>query len=128
MTRLPFDPGKGLILVTALLSGPSGSSRVRLALDTVATMTIVRTGILVSLGYDTAAADERVRITTASGVEYAPRIVAGQIEALGLRRENFPILAHTLPPTTTVDGLLGLDFLRESVLKIDLIEGYVELS
>ena len=69
MTRLPFDPCKGLILVTALLSGPF---RVRLALDTGATMTIVRTGILVSLGYDTAAADERVRITTASGVEYVP--------------------------------------------------------
>lgn len=90
-------------------------------------MTIVRTAILVSLGYDTAAAEERVRITTASGVEYVPRLMANRIDALGQRRDNFPVLAHTLPPTTTVDGLLGLDFLRQSVLTIHFVEGFVDL-
>lgn len=127
MTRFPFDAREGLVVVTGSLLGPSGSSRVRLALDTGATMTIVRTAILVSLGYDTAAAEERVRITTASGVEYVPRLMANRIDALGQRRDNFPVLAHTLPPTTTVDGLLGLDFLRQSVLTIHFVEGFVDL-
>lgn len=82
---------------------------------------------MVSLGFDPAGSPDRVRISTASGVEFAARVVADRLEALGRNREAFPILCHTLPPSTTVDGLLGLDFLRGSVLSINLVEGFVEL-
>jgi predicted aspartyl protease len=111
----------------ALLSGPVGITRLRLALDTGATQTVVRAAILVSLGFDPALASERIRITTASGVEYAPKLTAPRLEALGCERCDFPILAHTLPPSATVDGLLGLDFFRGTHLSIDFRKGRVEV-
>lgn len=36
-------------------------------------------------------------------------------------------LAHTLPPSAGVDGLLGLDFFRDHLLSIDFQRGQVSL-
>jgi hypothetical protein len=38
------------------------------------------------------------------------------------------VLSHALPPTTGIDGLLGLDFLRGSVLTIDFQNGQIDLA
>lgn len=128
MTQFGFDSTNGLIVVGTRLWGPLGEFDVRLALDTGATITMVNAQILVSLGYDPALVTDRVRITTASGVEYAARLPISRIEALGRRRDEFQVLCYTLPPSTTVDGLLGLDFFRETSLRIDFRERFVELS
>ncbi|HEX5727570.1 MAG TPA: retropepsin-like aspartic protease [Longimicrobiaceae bacterium] len=123
-----FDPRRGLVVVRAELEGPSGRAILRLALDTGATSTVVNAALLVSIGYDPALAPERVQITTGSGVEFAPRLTVSRVVALGQAREGFPILCHTLPPSSNVDGLLGLDFFRQRTLTIDFRVGQVELS
>lgn len=125
---VPFDPSRGLIVVMARLFGPNGQRAIRLALDTGATMTTVRTGTLVRLGYDPAASEQRVSMTTASGVEYVPRVPVDRIDVLGQHRQAFPVVAHTLPPSATVDGLLGLDFFRGIRLTIDFLEGQITLE
>jgi hypothetical protein len=71
---------------------------------------------------------DRVQVTTASGVEYAPRIRIESLEAIGEVRRDFPLLCHTLPPSAKVDGLLGLDFLRGKRLVIDFRTGTIELD
>ena len=71
---------------------------------------------------------DRIQITTGSGVEFVPRISVSRIEALGKNVEGLAVLAHTLPPTAMVDGLLGLDFLRDARLTIDFTDGTIELS
>jgi hypothetical protein len=38
------------------------------------------------------------------------------------------VLCHTLPPSATVDGVLGLDFMRGSRLLVDLRIGEVTLE
>jgi predicted aspartyl protease len=124
----PFNQRHGLIVVRARLSGPSRTLALRLALDTGANNTLISTRFLVALGYKPAAASKRVRITTASGVESAPRVRVSKIAALGVKREGFPVLAHTLPPSASIDGLLGLDFLRGHVLTIDFRKGRLDLS
>ena len=73
-------------------------------------------------------APERIQVTTGSGVEYVPRLVMSRIKALDQERNNFPVLGHTLPPGVGIDGLLGLDFMREQVLNIDFAQGRVSLS
>ena len=83
---------------------------------------------LTALGYDSSSAPDRIQVTTGSGVEYAARILVRRIEALGQERDNFPVLAHTLPPSASVDGLLGLDFLRGHVIEIDLQRGKVSFT
>jgi hypothetical protein len=72
-------------------------------------------------------APDRVQVTTGSGVEFAPRIAVARIVSLGQQRSQFPVLAHTLPPSASVDGLLGLDFFRGLVVNIDFRQGSVSL-
>jgi predicted aspartyl protease len=123
-----FDPRRGLIVVRAELWGPSGSGVLQLALDTGATSTLVNVGMLVAIGYDPALTVERVQVTTGSGVEFAPRVVLQRVSALGQERLDFPVLGHTLPPSASVDGLLGLDFFRGLDLTIDFRAGRLRLS
>jgi predicted aspartyl protease len=96
--------------------------------DTGATSTLVNVGMLVAIGlrtigYDPAMAAERVQVTTGSGVEFAPRVVMQRVSALGQERLGFPVLGHTLPPSASVDGLLGPDFLRGLNLRNRLSRG-----
>lgn len=124
----PFNAHQGLILVPAQIDGPSGSAIVRLALDTGATTTVINVGLLVAIGYDPALASNRVQISTCSGIEFVPRIVLARLTALGEDRIDFPVLCHTLPPSTGVDGLLGLDVFRGMLLNIDFRTGQLSLT
>lgn len=123
-----FDPERGLVVVQTEVFGPSGSIVLRLALDTGATATMINVAPLAALGYDTSSAPERIQVTTGSGVEFAARIPVSRIRAMGQERDGFPVLAHTLPPSASVDGLLGLDFLRGLIVEIDFQRGCISLT
>src|SRR5690349_12142782 len=114
-----FNPQHGLIIVRVRLFGPTGDTSARLALDTGASATVVRNALLVTIGYDPDALPRTVQFTTGSGVESASRLAVDKIEALDQERLNFSVVAHTLPPTASVDGVLGLDFFRNRILTLD---------
>lgn len=124
----PFNPKRGLVIVQAQVWGPTGSGFLRLALDTGATGTVLNATVLVGLGYNPALAAKRIQITTGSGVEFVPRLPVDRIDALGHTRSTFPILCHTLPPSASVDGLLGLNFFRGRTLGLDFRTGQVTLA
>ena len=123
-----FTPQSGLIIVQSEVFGPSGSVVLRLALDTGATMSMINVAPLTAIGYDPSLAPERVQVTTGSGVEFAPRIPIARIKALGQEHCQVNVLAHTLPPSAGIDGLLGLDFLRGHVLNIDFHQGTISIE
>jgi predicted aspartyl protease len=123
-----FDPSQGLIIVPVRLFGPVGDMIVRLALDTGATSTLINSEIMVLLGYDPATSPNRIQVTTGSGVELCPRVTVQRLEALGKSVNDFPILSHSLPPTSQVDGLLGLDFLRGFQINIDFRNGTITIT
>jgi len=123
-----FDPTEGLIVIPTKMFGPAGDTVVRMALDTGATGSLVNWDVAVFLGYDPAVVTERIQMTTGSGVEFVPQIIVEKIEALGHVHQNFPVLCHTLPPSTTVDGLIGLDFFRGQRLIVDFREGLVTVE
>ncbi len=122
-----FEASHGLIVVPTPMQGENSDPIVRLALDTGATSSMINWDIAVLLGYDPASVNERVQITTGSGVEFAPKIILNKIEVSGKSIENFRILCHTLPPSAMVDGLLGLDFFRGERLTLDFQAGIVNL-
>ena len=124
----PFDAQAGLVIVRAEALGPSGSMVLRLALDTGATSTLISVGPLAAIGYDPSLVADRVQVTTGSGVEFVPRIKVANLKALGETRSAFPVLSHTLPPSATIDGLLGLDFFRGRSLKLDFRRGRLSLE
>jgi len=107
-----FDPGSGLIVLPVHILGPLGGATVNLALDTGASTSVISWGTLTELGYDPAAAPVRSRITTGSELVVAPIVTVDQIETLGKGVTQFSMLCHTLPPSATVDSVLGLDFCR----------------
>ena len=127
-TSFTFNAKQGLIIISARIEGPTGYTYAQVALDTGATSTMINTAKIVSIGYDPAVVPERVQMTTGSGVEFVPLLAIDRIEALGKLRINFPLICHTLPPTAPVDGVLGLDFLRDRRLTIDFRRGRITLK
>lgn len=123
-----FDRLRGLVVVRAEVYGPIASSVLRLALDTGATRTLIDSGVLTSLGYNVTSVTERVQVTTGSGVEAAARMQLSKLVVLGQERLAFAVLSHNLPPTLSVVGVLGLDFLRDQKLTIDFRAGRVTLE
>lgn len=90
-------------------------------------MTMVPPQLLESVGYDLSMVTVRGRITTGSGVETPPRLMVGGVRALGEQRDNLVVIAHALPPSAGVDGVLGLDFFRDRELTIDFRNGLISL-
>jgi len=123
-----FDSNIGLIIVPTKIVGPKRNVLINLALDTGATKTMINWETLDLMGYDPAANSNRIQMTTGSGIEYVPLIDVEQIEALGIIKTGLTIMCHTLPPSATVDGVLGLDFFRDHRLTIDFIEGSIKVE
>lgn len=123
--KIKFDPNQGLIVIPTRLYGPRTDTIVQLALDTGATMSMLNWDVAILLGYDPASSKQRIQVTTGSGVEFAPQIVIKKVEIPGRYLGNFSMLCYTLPPSATVDGLLGLDFFRGTRLTIDLKKGTI---
>ena len=123
-----FDAQYVLVVVRAEIWGPIASAVLRLALDTGATSSMVNTAMLVAIGYDPALTGDRVQVTTGSAIEYVPRVPLTRIAVLGQERSAVSVLAHTLPPSAGVDGLLGLDFFRGQRLCVDFRDGLLELD
>jgi predicted aspartyl protease len=124
----PFNPNRGLIRVRVDLVGPVGNTIVHLALDTGATSTLIGMDPLKLVGYDPAASGQPISVTTAGGVVSSFRLPVQSLTALGRTRTNMSVLGHALPPTSSVDGLLGLDFLRGNVLTIDFFKGEITMT
>ena len=99
-----------------------------MALDTGATHSFVDTKKLENLGYQPNETLNRATVTTGSGEAYAPVLQLIRIQALGQVRESFSVTVIDLPPSATVEGVIGLDFLRGGVLTLDFREGKIDLD
>lgn len=126
--KYSFNAKQGLILTHVELYGPTGSILLRLALDTGATSTMINVAPLTVIGYEPSLASKRIQVTTGSGVEYPPLIIISRIKALDHERYDFALLAHTLPSSAYIDGVLGLDFLRGKILNVDFLNGSITLD
>ena len=125
--KYQFDPKAGIILVKTKVYGPRGDAIINLALDTGATWTLVSWETAVLVGYDPASIQQRTAITTGSGIEYCPKLNLLRVEALGKSVSSLEVLCHTLPPTSRVDGLLGLNFLRQFNVSLNFKQGYITI-
>jgi hypothetical protein len=84
--------------------------------------------MLVAVGYDPNSSTDHVQVTMGGGSASIPRIVLNRLTVLGQHRIGFSVLSHPLPPDAGVDGLLGLDFFRGSILTLDFRNGRISLS
>lgn len=114
-----------VILVTSRLATESAAVLCTFALDTGATRSIVTTSRAATLDLELKPAPP---VVTASRTERPEQGVLARFDALGLVRRDFGILVMDLPAATGIDGLLGLDFLRDTRLTIDFRAGVLSLS
>ena len=115
-----------LLLVRAAVGGADGSVVVlRLLLDTGSSYTVLPVEVVEALGCDTYRPLHRVRMIAASGIIVAPVVAVPWFHCLGIRVEDFPVAAHTLPPEAFVDGLLGMDFLLRCGAVISVKSGEI---
>lgn len=85
----------------------------KLVVDTGASKTVLSWSIMQGLGYDPASVKKRVRLVTASGFELAPQVSVDRFHCLGQEIQGLSVICHDLPFDHYVDGLLGIDFLRQ---------------
>ena len=127
MRRYPLLQAGNLYFTKTAVKGPHGVSVLKLLVDTGSTYTILPIEVLETLGCSPAVSRKHVRITTGSGYVLAPMVTVDWLQALGKKRQEFQVLAHTLPPAGPIDGLLGMDFLVRIKAKLDLAAGTAEI-
>lgn len=98
-----------------------------LLIDTGASYTIVSWETLTSLGIDPASSQTRRALMTANGLIQAPEVKVDDFYCFGHHVPDFPLVAHSIPLGATVDGVLGMNFLRQYTAKLSLKEGVVEV-
>lgn len=117
-----------MAIIEGVLRGPAGHVILRLLLNTGAAFCMLRPDILLSAGYDLDTPRERMRIATVSKIEIVPVIRVQELTTLGQTRRSFAVLSHELPLSATIDGVLGLNFLRGHILTVDFRAGVVRLE
>lgn len=105
--------GQNLLAVQATVGSREGGDfvRVRLLVDTGSSFTILPVQVLQNLGYDTRNPLRRQELVTGQGRIYVPVINVSWFNCVGQLIEKFDVVAHDIPPTLRIDGLLGMDFL-----------------
>lgn len=109
---MQLDPQAPVIVIEVEMQGLAEPRVVDMAMDTGATFTMIPWGVAQALGFDPAVSERRVNLVTASTTEVAPLIIVNNMRALGVEAANVEVVCHDLPPTSRVQGLLGLSFLK----------------
>src|SRR3989338_163042 len=101
---------------------------VYLAVDTGATTSIISPHVARAIGCDPDPLAKNVAIITASGFVYMHIVKVPRIDCLGAQVTNLDVICHQLPTESTVEGLLGLDFLRHVPLFQEFEKKILDLS
>jgi predicted aspartyl protease len=127
MSVTTFDPEEDLIIVHARLWGTQGQEReLRLVVDTGAGPTIIAPDLLDELGYSARRHGEQVASTRSiAGRELGYMLRVKQLECLGMVEQAFRVYAQDLPSGWSIDGLLGLSFLRLLNYEVRSLEGRI---
>lgn len=124
---VPFNPNSVRILVPVTVHGPRNAHEFGFALDTGSNRTTLRPHLMRLLGFDLTNPVQVDRDRSVTGSGQAGAFIAPLVSALGVSHTNFLLHAQNLSTGITVDGLLGLDFLRGRVLTLDFSRGRIAL-
>lgn len=86
MAKFRFNTKAPIIIITVLLEGKDkGKQKIRMALDTGATYTMIPWKIAENLGLEPELSKERIEIITASGVEKVPLVTVKSVTVLAFQ-------------------------------------------
>ena len=128
MIPTSFDPSDDLIIVRLRVWGPQGSDLLRVALDTAASDTLIVPEVLDMLGYNPREAEGLTSVTSVIGEEKGYSIKVDRLSALGYEMTDFVVNAHDLPDQSGLQGLLGLNFLRNFNYEVRSADGVINVT
>ena len=117
-----------LLLCYASVDGPFGKHDGTLLVDTGSNYTVLSVEILERIGCSPAASREHILILTGSGVLVAPRVRAIALTIFNRRIDAADLIAHDLPFSGPIDGLLGMDVLSALRARIDVGKAEIEMD
>ena len=127
MEKFELTSQKGLIICFASISGKGKPVILRMALDTGATKTIIPLEAAMSIGINPAKSNRTTEVTTGSGIVVCPLVFISKFSCFGITRRKFEVVCHSLPFEGPVDGLLGLNFFKDTKLILDFIKNKIEV-
>ncbi len=129
MSDYKFNPEEPVIVLHADLEGKNDFfETLKMVIDTGATYTLIPWRIATALGLEPEISNERLDLTTASGVERVPVVVLDAIRVGDKNSKGTKAVVHDLPQKGYVDGLLGLSFLKNFKLTINFKAGILSLE
>lgn len=128
ITKIEFDSGSSVIVLDVSIENNGVKKKVRMALDTGATFLMIPWEVAESLKLKPELSKERIETITASGIEIVPVIELPTVTVGNSKAKKVKAIVHDLPAKSRVDGLLGLSFLKNFSIKINFMEGFLELE
>jgi Aspartyl protease len=130
MNIFPFEilTPEDVIIVNASIES---KFKFRLALDTAATHTTIDSNVLYFSSYELKNSKGEKEIETSNGIIVVETYDVENLECLGIVKTGFEVqvydfLAHGI--SSDYDGVIGLDFLREHKLCIDILKGQISVD
>jgi predicted aspartyl protease len=120
-----FAARRELIFVSGMIEGPRGEAAVRLILDTGASQTIIVPDILDDIGYSPRDGIKTSTVSTAISREQGYMLRVARFTALGFAMNNFLVHIFDLEDRRSIDGLIGLNFLRCFNYQVRSAEGRI---
>ena len=117
-----------LLLCKAAIAGARGVREAALLIDTGSNYTVVPNELLEAIGCSPAASRDHVRIMTANGVVILPRVRVDGLTVFERTLDGAELIAHDLPFSGPIDGLLGMDVLVALGARIDIAAGQIEVK
>ena len=129
MPKFPLDLKSNIILVDATFTSNHATRRIKMVLDTGASVSSIPYEIALSLGIDPTHSKRRIEIMTASTVEYVPIITIPKVSFLEeCFVNNLDVICINLPHDTRASGLLGLNALRHFDVLLKFRSGLLEIT
>ena len=120
-----FDPTGDLIVVWGHIWGPHENLRLKLAVDTAASITVIATDVIDQIGLSARQGEARTILRSAVAEEPGYLIRVPRLLALGFEFESFLVHTHDLPEGIDIDGLIGLNLLRQFNYEVRSGEGRI---
>jgi aspartyl protease family protein len=123
-----FNRKLDLIIVHARVWSPRSGRRLRLALDTGSSDTVVSPDLVEKLGYSVRDGEDIMTVRSATGKEQGWSLRVKRFSALGFAVPDYRLHVFDLATGDDIDGLIGLSFLDQFNYEVRSIEGRLRVA